>query len=580
MSSPSTDPMDRLPTGLKLFIRNLQSLTPTKLDDSNYPSWLATIRANLMAHRLLSYVDGTGPAPPSVILDGKATASGKEDPPIMKDNPAYETWMVVDAQIRACLLAIVSPTVQTHIHALPTSATIWTHLEQRYNSLSRTHIFKLKERLHNLQKGSDSMQTYLDNVLNIVSSLTLAHENISDQDVILCILCGLPTDYSSLKQNIRTNIGNVNLNQVSAWLLSEELNVNLKKQLQIIGSASSSPSEIHNALFTYSGQGNFRGRGRGGYCGRGSSRGGGTYGGRGSRPPSHQRDDHRGRGGPRLGPVTCQLCGKPGHAVWDSWHRFDESYYGPSQAYYTTQSTDTNSNWHLDTWANAHVTSDLSRLQSSSPYQGTNSKTTAGVTVLKETSPKKLWETLKSKFASKTLTNRLMMRMDLYSLKMEEGGSVISHINKFNEQVSRLLNAGETIKDEEQGLLLLASLPKSFKPFVQSMIAGRTTLRLDEVTTALKESQRMMGGEESSGDSHLLAAVSVEKERKKKSDQLWRRSHLRDMSTVRCYYYEKLGHTKNGCPELKEDLQILKEKKGKSEEASSANVITYEDDLF
>ncbi|VFQ86447.1 unnamed protein product [Cuscuta campestris] len=202
------------------------------------------------------------------------------------------------------------------------------------------------------------------------------------------------------------------------------------------------------------------------------------------------------------------------------------------------------------------------------------------VTVLKETSPKKLWETLESKFASKTLTNRLMMRMDLYSLKMEDGGSVIDHINKFNEQVSRLLNAGETIKDEEQGLLLLASLPKSFKPFVQSMIAGRTTLRLDEVTTALKESQRMMGGEESSRDNHLLAAVSVEKGRKKKSDQLGRRSHLRDMSTVRCYYCEKLGHTKNGCPELKEDLQILKEKKGKSKEASSTNVITYEDDLF
>ncbi|VFQ66272.1 unnamed protein product [Cuscuta campestris] len=112
------------------------------------------------------------------------------------------------------------------------------------------------------------------------------------------------------------------------------------------------------------------------------------------------------------------------------------------------------------------------------------------------------------------------------------------------------------------------------------MIAGRTTLRLDEVTTALKESQRIMGGEESSGDSHLLAAVSVEKGRKKKSDQLGRRSQLRDMSTVMCYYCEKLGHTKNGCPELKEDLQILKEKKGKSKEASFANVITYEDDLL
>ncbi|VFQ98651.1 unnamed protein product [Cuscuta campestris] len=297
MPPSSADPMDHLPTGLKLFVRNLQSLTPAKLDDSNYPSWSETLRANLMAHRLLSYVDGTEPAPPSLILDEKAAISRKEDSPVMKANPAYETWMIVDAQIRACLLAVISPTVQTHIHTLPTSAAIWSHLEQRYNSLSRTHIFQLKERLHSLQKWSDTMQTYLDNVLNIVSSLTLAHESISDQDVILCILRGLPAEYSSLKQNIRTNIGNVNINQVSAWLLSEELNVTLEKKLQLNDSASASTSDVHNVLYTTSGRGNLRGRGRGGYRGRNSSKGGSTYGGRGSRSTGSQRDDYRGRGG-------------------------------------------------------------------------------------------------------------------------------------------------------------------------------------------------------------------------------------------------------------------------------------------
>lgn len=199
------------------------------------------------------------------------------------------------------------------------------------------------------------------------------------------------------------------------------------------------------------------------------------------------------------------------------------------------------------------------------------------VTVLKETSPKKLWDTLESKFASKTLTNRLMMKMDLYSLKMEEGGNVTDHINKFNEMVSRLLNAGETIKDEEQALLLLASLPKSFKPLVQSMLAGKSTLNLDEVMSTLKESQRMMGGEESFRDSHILA---VDSDRKKKGDQLGRNSRSRDMSTVECHYCGQLGHIQMRCPDFREDLQSMKEKRGRSKGASSTNVVSYEDELI
>ena len=88
------------------------------------------------------------------------------------------------------------------------------------------------------------------------------------------------------------------------------------------------------------------------------------------------------------------------------------------------------------------------------------------ITVLKKTSSKKLWDMLESKYASKTLTNHLMMKMDLYSLKMEEEDNAIDHLNKFNELVSRLLNAGEMIKEEEQTLLLLASLSRSYKPLV------------------------------------------------------------------------------------------------------------------
>lgn len=52
-----------------------------------------------------------------------------------------------------------------------------------------------------------------------------------------------------------------------------------------------------------------------------------------------------------------------------------------------------------------------------------------------------------------------MMKMNLYSLKMEDEGNVFDHINKFNEFVSRIMNAWEDIKDEEQTLLCWLHYP-------------------------------------------------------------------------------------------------------------------------
>jgi hypothetical protein len=41
------------------------------------------------------------------------------------------------------------------------------------------------------------------------------------------------------------------------------------------------------------------------------------------------------------------------------------------------------------------------------------------------------------------------------------------------------MNAGDNIKQEEQVLLLLASLSKFYKPLVHSMLARNSTLQLD-----------------------------------------------------------------------------------------------------
>ncbi|VFQ90936.1 unnamed protein product [Cuscuta campestris] len=242
MAKGTHDPFDTLPGGLKLFLRNLHALIPTKLEDHNYHAWSSTVRATLVAHRLLEFVDGTAQPPPPTIVDEKAPAAA-DGVPVLKPNPAYEQWTILDAQLRAALLATLSPSVQNLVHLCPTAAAIWDHFHQRYNSLSRTHIFQLKEQLHNLRKGELSMQAYLDEALKIVTALSLAREPVPEQDLILNVLCGLPSEYASLKQNVRTNITDLTFNKVSSWLLSEELNVQLEHKLQI-GTPSTSNTDV------------------------------------------------------------------------------------------------------------------------------------------------------------------------------------------------------------------------------------------------------------------------------------------------------------------------------------------------
>ncbi|GJT33835.1 hypothetical protein Tco_0924254 [Tanacetum coccineum] len=120
--------------------------------------------------------------------------------------------------------------------------------------------------------------------------------------------------------------------------------------------------------------------------------------------------------------------------------------------------------------------------------------------------------------ASKSLTHRLFLKMELYSLKLEEGSNLHDHINSFNPLVCQLANVDDAIKDEEQALLMLSSLPKSYKPFVQTMLTGRTILTFEDV-------------------------LKVEIPRgSSKGRSKSRMGEDRDMSVVECYYYGDTGH--------------------------------------
>ena len=55
-----------------------------------------------------------------------------------------------------------------------------------------------------------------------------------------------------------------------------------------------------------------------------------------------------------------------------------------------------------------------------------------------------------------------------------------------------LLNADKKLSDEEQTLLLLASLPKSYKHIIQTFLLGRECVTLDQELSALRENDSFM----------------------------------------------------------------------------------------
>ncbi|VFQ99994.1 unnamed protein product [Cuscuta campestris] len=75
----------------------------------------------LSANLLLGWIDGNEAAPAPTISKNDKTVP----------NPEYTSWTIVDTQIRACLLAVISPSVHKHARGFTTSAALWDALAAR-----------------------------------------------------------------------------------------------------------------------------------------------------------------------------------------------------------------------------------------------------------------------------------------------------------------------------------------------------------------------------------------------------------------------------------------------------------------
>ncbi|XP_024177723.1 glucan endo-1,3-beta-glucosidase 6 [Rosa chinensis] len=124
-------------------------------------------------------------------------------PGLSSDNSGpYEHWLEQDSSVICMITNTLYADALTLVIGCQTSKEVWATLKQRYGSISEYHIMQLKSNLHNIHKGSDSIEKYLLRFKSVRDQLTTVGVRMSDQDMKILFLAGLPSEYGHTRQVI------------------------------------------------------------------------------------------------------------------------------------------------------------------------------------------------------------------------------------------------------------------------------------------------------------------------------------------------------------------------------------------
>ena len=91
----------------------------------------------------------------------------------------------------------------------------------------------------------------------------------------------------------------------------------------------------------------------------------------------------------------------------------------------------------------------------------------------------------------KSLLSKMHLKQHVYSHRMLEGTSLKDHLTVFKEIISNLENMELNIANEDLALILLCSLPLSYRNFVETLLYSHEKISLEEVFEALYSKEQV-----------------------------------------------------------------------------------------
>lgn len=152
---------------------------------------------------------------------------------------------------------------------------------------------------------------------------------------------------------------------------------------------------------------------------------------------------------------------------------------------------------------------------------------------------KDVWNALKDYHEKNTLTNKVHLMRTICSLKLNNGGNVVDHINRMQELFMKLRDIGEDELSENWSVaMLLSSLPREY----DSLTTALESRNEEELTFALvqqkviAEYERRLYAGQSSNTSNDTVLKTITK-------------------VIRCFFCKKTGHQKQNCIKYKQWMQ-------------------------
>nr|XP_028948143.1 uncharacterized protein LOC114820946 [Malus domestica] len=161
---------------------------------------------------------GDNPCPPKYVIHTETGVT-------REITTAYKNWVKKDMALLSLLIATLFDDAMEHVIGCKTSQEAWTALQDHYASVSVSRINQLKIEFHTAHKGGDSIDKFLLKLKAIRDQLISAGERVSENDLVIAVLTGLPQDFDMIRTVILARETPISLKDFRAQLLSAELTI-------------------------------------------------------------------------------------------------------------------------------------------------------------------------------------------------------------------------------------------------------------------------------------------------------------------------------------------------------------------